>query len=196
MQKLLFPDSETAPNITLSDNGSCFETIWEDGTFINTQEHDLSRLEFICEDLPSGEMTEFAVSDMGCLIVSQRLKNAFVKYGINNIDFFPATIIERTGEQPKAGFYAANIIGLVACINTDESEFRGRVVDGELKGIRRITKLVLDNPEPIASYIYRVYLFRRLIVLSGNALKLFGENNFSGVKIVEPSRWDGFAGEK
>ncbi len=29
MQKLLFPDIETAPNITLSDNASCCETIWE-----------------------------------------------------------------------------------------------------------------------------------------------------------------------
>ena len=35
MRMLLFPDIETAPNITLTDKGTCFETVWEDGTSID-----------------------------------------------------------------------------------------------------------------------------------------------------------------
>jgi len=73
MQKLLFPDTKKAPVITLSDNGSCFDTIWQDGEAIDTNEYDLSRLEFLCENLPSGRMTDFAISDMGCPVVSQSL---------------------------------------------------------------------------------------------------------------------------
>ncbi len=88
MQKLLFPNVEVAPNITMNVNASCFETIWEDGAVIDTLEYDLSRLEFICEKLPCGKMTDFAVSDMGCPIVSQRLKDTFEDYGIDNITFY------------------------------------------------------------------------------------------------------------
>jgi len=47
MRKLLFPDVETAPNITLTEQSSCFETIWEDGALIDQKEYDLSRLEFV-----------------------------------------------------------------------------------------------------------------------------------------------------
>jgi len=33
-QLLLCPDIEISPSITLTENGSCFETIWEDGGLI------------------------------------------------------------------------------------------------------------------------------------------------------------------
>ena len=36
--------------------------IWEDGVKIDSKEYDLSNLEFICETLPSGTMTDYAVS--------------------------------------------------------------------------------------------------------------------------------------
>ena len=99
-QLLLCPDTEISPNITASDNNSCHETIWETGHIIEKNEYDLSRLEFFCEDLPAGHFPDFAISDLGCPIVSNRLKDYLDQQGIDNIEYFPATIIEKIGETP------------------------------------------------------------------------------------------------
>jgi len=84
MKKLvLCPDVNTFPDMTLGDNGSCDEMIWEDGLIIDPAEYDLSRLEFICEN--SGVMTDYSVTDMGCSIESERLKTFFENNGVDNI---------------------------------------------------------------------------------------------------------------
>lgn len=196
MRKLLFPDMETAPNITLTDKGSCFETVWEDGTSLDQNEYDLSSLEFICEDLPAGEMTDYAVSDLGCPVVSARLKRFLDDAGIDNLQYFPVTILETSESAPKLDYFAVNVLGLVTCIDTNESEFKGRIVDGEVKGIRRISKLVLKEELPEHLNIYRVRLFRRLIIISEKLVQLLSNESFTGIKLVAPERWDGFAGEK
>ena len=49
--RLLCPNTDTSPDIRVSDNGSCNEMIWEDGVKIDSNEYDLSNLEFICETL-------------------------------------------------------------------------------------------------------------------------------------------------
>jgi len=195
MQKLLFPDLNSAPLLTSTDKGSCFECIWEDGVIIDTASYDLSNLEFICETLSINKMTDLAATDTGCIVISERLKAALLENGIDNLDYYPASIIERVGGTPKKGFYAVNILGLVECIDTKRSEFKGRTIDGQLRGIRRIHKLFLNTPPPTENYIYRAKFFRRLIVITDVLITLFESNEFSGVKLVEPSLWDGFSGE-
>ena len=86
-QFLLCADTETSPDITLTEHGTCFDTIWEDGHVINQTDCDLSRLEFICETLPGGMFPDYAVSDMGCPVVSEKLKYLLQTSGIDNIEY-------------------------------------------------------------------------------------------------------------
>ena len=195
MQKLLFPDLDSAPFLTSTDKGSCFESIWEDGVIIDTASYDLSNLEFICETLPINKITDFSVTDTGCIVISDRLKTALLESGVDNLDYYPASILERIRGTPKKGFYAVNILGLVKCIDIERSEFKGRIIDGELRGIRRIHKLFLNTPPSTDNDIYRAKFFRRLIVITDVLIRLFESNEFSGVKLVDPSLWDGFSGE-
>lgn len=160
---LLCPDTNMSPNITYSDNSSCHDMIWERGSLIEKGEYDLSRLEFVCEDLPANHFPDFAISDLGCPVVSKRLKEFFDQQKVKNIEYFPATVIEKQGMPPKEGYFAINIIGLVNCIDMEESDIEGDEEDGELVAIDYINKLVLT--ENSAGEIYRAYLFRRLIVV-------------------------------
>jgi hypothetical protein len=82
---LLCPDMEVSPSITLTENGSCFEAVWETGAAIDKTKYDLSRLEFICETLPAGKFPDFAISDMSCPVVSARLKQLLDTNGVDNI---------------------------------------------------------------------------------------------------------------
>lgn len=196
MQKLLFPDMTKSPLLTYSDTSSCSEIIWEEGERIDTKTSDLTNLVFVCETLPINKMTDFSVTDTGCIIISGRLKSALLNSGVNHLSYYPASVVERTGENPKNGFYAVNIEALVDCIDIERSQFKGRIIDGELRGIRRIHQLFLTTPISPVNSIYRVKLFRRLIVVSDDLITLLESNEFSGMKLVEPTLWDGFCGER
>jgi len=193
---ILCPNTDVSPDIRLSDNGSCNEMIWENGHLINAEEYDLSQLEFICERLSSGGMTDYAVTDMGCSIVSERFKKFLENQGIDNIDYYKATVIEREGEQPKEGYYAANIIGLVDCIDRDASVMRARRdKNGELNLISRIDKLVLKDSVPNYGIIFRAYPFTRLVLIDENLKEEFEKSTITGVRLIIPERWDGINGE-
>lgn len=192
MPKLLFPDDTL---LTYSDQSSSFASIWEDGVTIDLNEHDLSNLSFLRAPLPIHKMTDFSMTDTGGIIVSERLKVALQNAGVDNLDYYPASIFDSKGVTAQLRYYAVNIIGLVACIDIERSQFKGRTIDGELKGIRRFYQLYLTTPPTTENTFYRVKLFRRLMVISSNAQALFEQHKFSGIKLIEPSLWDGFSGE-
>lgn len=198
MEKLIFcPNTETSPSIRLSDDGSCNEMIWENGHVLDSNKYDFSRLEFICERLKSGAMTDYAVTDMGCSIVSERLKAFFENNGIDNVQYFRATVIEREGEPAKGEYYAANFIGLVDCIDKDASEMRARRDDnGELNIITRISKLVLKDLDISYNLLYRVYAFTRLILIDSSFKEKIDAAGLTGIRLVNPNRWDGLNGER
>lgn len=59
MEKLLLcPDTAVSPEIILSENALCSEMKWETGHSIDTNDYDLSKLEFICETLPAKQPTD------------------------------------------------------------------------------------------------------------------------------------------
>ncbi|HWV16592.1 MAG TPA: DUF1629 domain-containing protein [Cellvibrio sp.] len=192
---ILCPDTNVSPDITLTGNSSCFEMIWENGCVLDPAEEDFSRLEFVCEDLPLGYIPDYAVSDLGCSIVSARLRQLLEESGIDNIQYFAASICERPGAEPKPGYFAANIIGLVDCIDTTRSEMRSTLDedDGQLR-IFRIRKLVLKEVNS-NSHLYRVNRFSRLILIEERFKEIFAGAGIQGVRLILPERWDGYNGE-
>ncbi len=197
MSKLILcPDTNISPAITSSENCSCSEMIWESGHLIDPKEYDLSNLEFLCETLPSGFFPDYAVSDMGCSVISECLKNLLEKLGIDNIQYFNAKIIEQEGESAKQGYYAANIVGLVDCIDREVSEMDVEADEnGELNIIFGIDKLVLKDIPSNYNTIYRVSFFTRLILVDKDLKDIFEQNFIQGIKLVKPERWDGIHGE-
>lgn len=196
MEKLLLcPDTAVSPEITLSENASCSEMIWETGHAIDTNNYDLSNLEFICETLPAGQLTDYMLSDFGCPVVSPRFRILLEQNGIDNIQFFPATI-QATPSTAAAQYYAANVVGLVACIDTDQSEMNAKAdANGELTIIFSIDKLVLKKPSHDFGYIFRAFPFERIILIDQRFRKIFDDAGISGVKCIDPDRWDGINGE-
>lgn len=198
MSKLILcPNTDLSPALRISDNGSCSEMIWESGNLIDPKEHDLSRLEFLCETLPSGRMTDYAVSDMGCSVVSEHFKKHIESLGIDNIQYFRPSVIEREGEVAKQGYYAANIIGLVDCIDREASEMDAEYNDDddELNIIYSIDKLVLKALPFSHGTLYRAFSFSRLILIDESLKLKFEQSTIEGTKLISPERWDGINGE-
>lgn len=193
---ILCPDQEVSPQITIHDDGFCPGMIWEEGQPININENNLSQLQFICETLPQGYFPDYAVSDMGCSIVSTRMKILMESLGINNIQYFQASVIERKGESPKQGYYAANIIGLLDCIDLDASEMDAEEDNnGKRSIIFSIDKLVLKTNMVEDYTLCRANHFTRLILIEEDLISSFEKAGIKGIKFISPSRWDGINGE-
>ena len=194
MKKLLiFPDVDTSPSLTPTPNSTCNELIWEDGVLIPYGDYDFSNLEFRCETLPSGKMTDFAVVDIGAPIVSEKTKNLFESLGLQ-MQYFPASVVESKSEKPMLGYYAVNIIGLVNCINFEESDLELEEEDGEIIDLNNVGTLKLKSES--FGDIYRMYLRERVIIVEGEIAEQLAIANISGMKLMEPERWDGILNEK
>ncbi len=193
MKRFLCPDYVSVSTLTLSDNASCFKSVWNKAVPIKNR-YDLSRLEFICEDSSKG-IADFMVSDDACPVVSERLRQSLTSLHVDNIDYYPATVIERKGGSPKSGFYAANILGIVDCVDTDKTECNATVIDGVVKGISLVEKLVIKDSDVFHGDIYRVHLLRRMIMIEDKLISFFTENPVPGIKLVDPEKWDGVYGE-
>lgn len=193
---VLCPNMDVSPALRMSENGSCNEMIWENGSIIDTNGYDLTNLEFICETSPSGKMTDYAISDMGCSVVSERFKLFLDNHGVDNIQYIKATVIDREGEPAKTGFYVANIIGLVDCIDRDASKMKARPdKNGELTIIFRIRKLILKANVFNPSHLYRTAYFSGLILVDEFLKQKIDESTLEGIKLISPERWDGYYGE-
>lgn len=190
---LLFPDIETSPSLTATTNCTCVEPIWQEGRMLSHSEYNFTNLEFRCETLPNGEMTDFSATDLGAPIVSEKLKNMLDSLNIQ-LQYFPVRVIEKEGAQPIQGFYAINIIGLVNCIDFDASDLEIEEDDGEIADIVDVRTIILKNQD--FGDIYRLYMFERVIIIEGHLAKKLHELNISGMKLVEPEKWDGIASEK
>lgn len=191
---LLCPDTRCSPDLTFYKT-SCLEMIWENGQWIDTKEYDVSQLEFIIENHSKKKMTDYAVSDMGCSIVSERLKLLLEQSGVNNIQYFKAHVYNRNMSAVSGNFYTANIIGLEDCIDTETSE-----MDADLKKDKPPVIYSIENlklKEPILNQpILRLAYFTRVILADEKIKKIITEAEFSGMRFIKPENWDGFNGEK
>ncbi|WP_025663498.1 imm11 family protein [Aquimarina megaterium] len=192
---LLCPDEEVSPSLTASVNCSCNEMIWENGVLVSEDDYDLSNLEFFCESLPKGYFPDYAVSDMGCSVVSKRFKTFLDNLSMDNIQYFPATIIEREKEPAKEGYFVANIIGLLDCIDINLSIMD---MDQDEKNtiIWSIDQLVLMEDMNNSNKIFRARYFTRIILVDELFKEAFEQTGIKGIKLISPERWDGYNGER
>lgn len=190
---LLFPDVDTSPSLTGTSNCSCMELIWEKGRLLSASDYDLSNLEFWCETLPLGEMTDFAATDLGAPVVSEKLKKVLDDLGVT-AQYFPASIAEKRSAQPRQGYYVMNIIGLVDCIDFAASDLEVEEEDGEVVDIEEVSTMVLK--EESFGDIYRMHMFERVIVLEGRIADNLQRLGVSGMKLIKPEKWDGILSEK
>lgn len=193
---ILCPNTDVSPALTMSDRASNDEMIWEDGHIIDPTDYDLSRLEFLCERLPSGRMTDYAVSDTGCPVVSQGFRECLDDLGVDSIQYFDASVIGREGDAPQRGYYAANVLGLIDCIDLDASEMDAdEDANGEKTIIFRIDHLVLKT-DPLELRLYRAAHFSQIILALESVKNEAERRGLVGVRFIEPERWDGFYGER
>lgn len=114
------------------------------------------------------------------LLINETIKSIFDSLNIENIQYFPTRIINEMSSQIDKGYYIANIIGKVACVDRQNS-----ILDCyEDVDIQFIDKLVLDdNQIPLDLHIFRLSEFLPLIVISDVLKSKVEAAHITGMKL-------------
>ena len=69
-------------------------------------------------------MTDFAKTDRGCPVLSEGFRSLLESCGVDNLDYYPVTVSDAVETSAQSSYYAANILGLVDCIDREKSAMR------------------------------------------------------------------------
>lgn len=87
-------------------------------------------------------------------LFSKELVEALQSIGIDNLQVFPVTAVEREGVSINQKYYAVNVIGCIKCADMDRSEYTDITGQGLLAVNFR--KLVIDEEKTYGQYMFRL----------------------------------------
>lgn len=179
---------ETTSSILTGDS-SVQDPIWQSGRRFEPGEYDFSRLIFQSETPHVEPFPDFSRDGHGCPVMSTRLKELLTASGIDNVDYYPASIIEYENDEPRPGYWAANVVGLVNCMDRNGSvftEMRGRILN--------LQRLSIDENEAVGKDFFRLADIPRILLIDKRFKGVLEDNGITGTQLIELDRWDGFDG--
>jgi hypothetical protein len=147
------------------------------------------------EDVPPVRVSISAQSEgfsdlleLPCLVVSEALRKVLERLGIDNIQYFPAELQIEYMDEPLDGYWLANVIGLVSCVDRDRSHFEPRFgsATGELRGFE------VDPAQSYGLRLFRLAEDPRLVVVSDQVRAAVAATTLRGVLLQETRNYDGY----
>ncbi|QDE67978.1 imm11 family protein [Myxococcus xanthus] len=70
-----------------------------------------------------GDMVDYMSASPATLVFSPRFREALASAGIDNVDYYPLTLIDESSGKKTSGHQAANVVGLIDCMDRQASVF-------------------------------------------------------------------------
>jgi hypothetical protein len=123
-----------------------------------------------------------------CLIVSDAVRRALERAGVDSIQYFRAEMFIEYSDERIDGYWVANVLGAVSCVDPDVSTFeRGASSeDGELRSFQ------VDPAKAYGLRIFRLAEDRRLVVISACLRKALEAANLEGILLQDTHTYDGY----
>ncbi len=118
------------------------------------------------------------------LLVSGRVRSLLEYEGIDNVQYFRIDSALGQDSPPPAGYFVANIIGRIRCVDLDESEIS--MVDDEIHGVDR---LELRPEAAHALDVFRLEALPSVVVVSDRIKNAMVSARITGVTFCEPSEF-------
>lgn len=120
------------------------------------------------------------------LLINETVKDVFDDLGVDNIQYFPAKLRERSTEEVREDYWIANVVGKHECVDQERSEL-------ELFGdgaIMFIDGLVLE-PDAATEYghIFRLAEFPPVLVISDDLKRSLERADVTGFRIYRPEEF-------
>lgn len=118
------------------------------------------------------------------LLMTYRLVQALKDNGVDNIQVYPAKLIDNNGSCISADYNVVNIIGCIKAVDLDSSDIE---MHPEFPDeIEFINSLVLDKTAIKDQLLFRLSESTQVIVANKRIKNTIEKNNLTGVKFLTP----------
>lgn len=119
---------------------------------------------------------------------STKLKDALSAFGVDNIDYFPVELEDSATGAVERGYWLANIIGLAACVDRDNSTFEPRELGVGLE----LESFTIDPAKAPEQPIFRLAEDATLVVITEELKQHLAAVGLRGVRFQKTESFDGF----
>jgi hypothetical protein len=130
----------------------------------------------------SGTLGDYVYTEFRGLLVSARFRQSFETAGIDNIQYIPAEIRDIVKNVIHEGYFVANIIGVVDCIDMKKSKLI--MLPAMPDKIEDIEELHLDESRAMGLLMFRLGRRMTLIAVAERAKRQIEETGLVGVGFV------------
>ncbi len=125
-------------------------------------------IEFNMTSAEKGELGDYVLTSLPGLVISKPVRDILDRCGADNIQYIPVVIHDEPEKKTHDGYFMANIIGVVDCIDLQKSVITTRAAMPDK--IREIHKLCIDESRAKGFRILRLAR-RQVIVLVDETIK-------------------------
>ena len=119
------------------------------------------------------------------LVLSERLHRTLVEFGVDNLDAYPAVLIDSATKERFTGFFVVNVVGLIAAADMEKSEYTvqsgGPVIDVAFDN------LVIDSAKARGAFMFRLAESTMNVWLHPSLVKFIKAAGFPGLEFSDPS---------
>lgn len=120
------------------------------------------------------------------LVFSPRLREALSSLGVDNIEYYPATIRHSQSGETVTDYKIANIVGLVACFDWEQSRYE--LNPKRADRVKRIDRLVIDEARiPTGLLLFRLQEMRTVTLCDEGLAQGLIKLEITGVDFVSTS---------
>lgn len=138
-----------------------------------------SEFTFYYNTKEGNQFTDFIANDLGWFIVSTKVRNTIIEYGIRNIQFLPLNIKNINENNIISGYFVANLCGVVDALDLANSKYIEHNIEGFPKMIS-VTHYALKLELVSELNIFRLKDNEDLIFVSEEFKKTIIKNGITG----------------
>jgi len=120
------------------------------------------------------------------VVVSDRMRRALERAGVSNVQYYPARLQAELSEHIESGYWLANVVGRVACVDAVASG----LTDDDMT-ISDCQALVLDPQRTYGLGLFRLAEDPRMIVVAPRVQASLHEAKLVGVLMQDPALYKG-----
>jgi len=119
-------------------------------------------------------------------LFSNKIKSCFDACGVDNIDYYPARIINRKTNEINTDYWFANICGRIECVDLDNSK-----TEEDVLGDIEFESFCIDELRTMGAEIFRLHEDGTLIIMNERLYSSLVETGLKGVVLENTRNYDG-----
>lgn len=188
MHSIFLPVSNTYPTIKLLTD--ICDVQWVNGSEYDIE--DIAVLDF--EFTPDGDtvlpLPDYVSPAVGIPLFSDRLRRVLESSGVNNIQYFNA-VVRNAASNESYNYYAANVVGLVSCVDREQSAYIPSFGSDFLIG--GFQRLVIDESKIKYEGLFRLAEYSLIALVSEDVKTAIMQAELGGILFASPEEWNGLS---